>query len=144
MTKEVSNMRFRKGPNRMPLTSFTVQNDRIQLSLRCIRSLGYPEYVHIYYSKEPKQLLLVPCKQNEDDAIRITRFGERNNFTINRTHLVKLIKEIACTDENRKYLGEYVKEYGGVLFDLSDSKQIGYSVPLKKTRPLPRAWGHWS
>ena len=134
MTKEVSNMRFRKGPNRMPLTSFTVQNDRIQLSLRCIRSLGYSEYVHIYYSKGPKQLLLVACKQNEDDAIRITRFGERNNFTINRTHLVKLIKEIACTDENRKYLGEYVKEYGGVLFDLSDPKQIGYSVPLKKNR----------
>ena len=77
---------------------------------------------------------MVPCKQNEDDAIRITRFGERNNFTINRTHLVKLIKEIAGTDEKRKYLGEYVKEYGGVLFDLSDPKQIGYSVPLKKNR----------
>ena len=79
-------------------------------------------------------MLLVLCKQNEDDAFRITRFGERSNYTINRTHLVKLIKEIAGTDENRKYLGEYVKEYGGVLFDLSDSKQIGYSVPLKKTR----------
>ncbi|MBR5990709.1 MAG: hypothetical protein IK034_02590 [Bacilli bacterium] len=107
------------------LISVTVRKEKIQFSDKTIRTVGTPTYILVYTSKENKQLFIKACTQEENSKIQIRNYGT-GGYVIANVRLAKHIMEISGVSEPKKYLGKYMPEYEGIMFDLANPKKIGY------------------
>ena len=107
------------------LISVTVRKEKIQFSEKTIRALGSEPNIQIFTNKEKKQLFIKTCSPDEKNKFEIRNYGS-GGYVIANIRLVKHLMEISGVNEPKKYLGKYMPEYEGVMFDLADPKKIGY------------------